>query len=99
MSDHAATVARVANGNLVNVHPAEACAGRCCCIHNPSGHHMADWPMVWRGDRGLMERLCECGIGHPDPDHLEFIRTTQGDEAVEAEAIHGCCGCCAPPPA
>ena len=31
---------------LVNVHPPERCEGTPCWIHNPSDHHMADWPMV-----------------------------------------------------
>lgn len=38
-----------------------------CCIHNPSDHHMRTWRQNWRGDKGVMERLCSHGIGHPDP--------------------------------
>lgn len=44
---------------------------------------MLEWPLNWRGDRGLIERRCPHGIGHPDPD-------TVGD------TVHGCDGCCTP---
>lgn len=74
---------------VMATHPESKCAGEFCCIHNPSEHHMRDWPMHWRGDRALMERVCEHGTGHPDPDDLAFHvangRTWQ--------ANHGCCGC------
>ena len=70
------------------VHSREKCAGEFCCIHNPSDHHMREWPQNWRGDRGLMERICPHGIGHPDPD----------DPATKTQygGIHGCDGCCNP---
>ena len=80
-------------GQRVLVHNKESCKGGNCCIHNPSDHHMKDWPTNWRGDRGLMERLCPCGVGHPDPDDLAFKESIGVD--VKVEAIHGCCGCCA----
>jgi len=69
---------------LYNVHDPAQCAGRPCAVHNPSAHHMRDWPQRWRGDRQMIERLCPCGIGHPDPDDLN------------ADGIHGCCGHCRP---
>lgn len=78
---------------LLRVHTADQCAGRKipCCIHNPSDHHMVTWPQNWRGDRGMMERLCPHGNGHPDPDDLS-VRTTSWAR------LHGCeCGCCAKP--
>ena len=75
---------------LRNVHPESACTGTFCVVHNPSPHHMRTWKLNWRDDRGLMERICPHGVGHPDPDSLAFHvrhgRTWQG--------IHGCCGCC-----
>jgi hypothetical protein len=62
-----------------------------CCIHNPSNHHMLTWPQNWRGDKGMMERFCPHGNGHPDPDDLA-VRTTSWAR------IHGCgCGCCEKP--
>jgi hypothetical protein len=72
---------------LINVHPETACAGRPCCIHHPSGHHMVTWPQIWRGDRGIMERQCPHGIGHPDPDDLAIQTHTDS-------GVHGCDGCC-----
>jgi hypothetical protein len=42
-----------------------------------------------------MERICEHGVGHPDPDHLDFVRHTKGGAAAETESVHGCDGCCA----
>jgi hypothetical protein len=49
-------------------------------------HHMRDWPLIWRNDRGIFERKCPHGIGHPDPD--------QG--GPNFSAVHGCDGCCSP---
>lgn len=78
----------------LNVHPADQCAGMIgannkpiCCIHNPSNHHMIAWPQNWRADKGMMERLCPHGIGHPDPDDLKVINT-------DWAGVHGCDGCC-----
>jgi len=85
-----------ANGHqvLINVHSETGCNGHPCCIHHPSDHSMKDFPMNWRGDRGIMERICPHGIGHPDPDDNAFIRRTRGDKIADAEGIHGCDGCC-----
>lgn len=63
------------NQALVNVHDPRHCEGRGCCIHHPSGHHMAAWPLNWRDDTKVMERLCPHGIGHPDPDHMAYVKS------------------------
>jgi len=76
----------------ISVHNKEDCWGQYCVIHNPSNHNMRNWPTHWRDDRQLMERICKCGIGHPDPDDLSFKESLGID--IETEAIHGCCGCC-----
>lgn len=81
---------------LTGVHPAALCEGHPCSIHHPSNHHMTEWPQNWRDDRNLMERVCQHGIGHPDPDHLAFIRRAAGPDKAAGEAIHGCDGCCHP---
>jgi hypothetical protein len=39
----------------------------------------------------MMERICPCGVGHPDPDDLAFKKRMGMDDS---EGIHGCCGCC-----
>jgi hypothetical protein len=82
---------------LRSVHSPSDCAGEYCVMHNPSYHHMRDFPTWWRPDRALMERLCPHGVGHPDPDHIEAVRILRGDEAARTESVHGCDGCCAPP--
>lgn len=77
---------------LVNVHGADRCAGRHCVVHNPSDHHMRTWPLNWRDDRGMMERVCPHFIGHPDPDDMAYHR-----EVVRKDlGVHGCDGCCNP---
>jgi hypothetical protein len=83
-------------GQTVSVHTEDKCEGEHCCIHNPSDHHMKDWPTLWRDDRKLMERICEHGVGHPDPDDLAFKERMFGKKVAETEAIHGCDGCCNP---
>src|SRR5688572_6738291 len=79
-------------GNLVlgEVHSAEACVGEACVIHNPTRHKLSSWPMLWRDDRQIVERLCSHGVGHPDPDQWQHWSST--DRMYEQ--VHGCCGCC-----
>lgn len=64
-----------------------------CVIHHPSDHAMKDWPLYWRADRMLMERICTHGTGHPDPDDIAF-KAAVAPDLVEHEADHGCDGCC-----
>ena len=80
-------------GQKMIVHDRKDCAGRNCCIHNPSNHHMKDWPTHWREDRGIMERICEHGVGHPDPDDLAFQERISYDGSCYS-GVHGCDGCC-----
>lgn len=75
---------------LRNVHPKSWCEGRPCVIHNPSDHCMRGFPTLWRRDRGIMERTCPHGVGHPDPDDQRFLRS----QGRMHEGIHGCDGCC-----
>lgn len=75
------------DGRILIVHSRESCQLTHCCVHNPSTHHMLSWPHNWRGDRGIMERMCTHGIGHPDPDDF---RVVMGSDS----GIHGCDGCC-----
>ena len=67
-------------------HSQVRCEGTHCPVHNPSNHHMKDWPQNYRDDLGCTERVCEHGIGHPDPDDIMWEST-----------VHGCDGCCTPP--
>lgn len=86
------------DGRILETHGSDQCSGDFCCIHNPSEHPLSEAPLNWRSDRGLMERICEHGVGHPDPDDLAHKRRLHGDDFAWGEGIHGCCGhgCCAP---
>ena len=82
---------QVSSAIVTRVHPATQCAGRPCVVHNPSDHHMRDWNLNFRADKGQMERLCpEHNVGHPDPDDMLY----QVEQGREWMGIHGCCGCC-----
>lgn len=85
---------RLESGQIVQHHRLDLCTGW-CSIHNPSPHHMRNWRRVWRDDRGMMERTCRHGVGHPDPDDLAYKARSAGEEALFFwEGIHGCDGCC-----
>lgn len=84
----------ILEGVQVLAHSASACVGEDCVIHNPSDHHMRDWPVVVRSDKhGLIERVCEHGTGHPDPDSVSYFAHQQ----MRWMDVHGCCGCCVSP--
>lgn len=76
---------------IMQVHNVEDCKGKYCCIHNPSDHHMKDWPLHWREDRRFFERIDPEGVGHPDPDEVEYNKSKGVDIS-----IHGCNGLCNP---
>lgn len=76
------------------MHNVLQCLGENCCIHHPSEHPLNEQPLVFRHDRSpLMERICDHGIGHPDPDSLEYISKMWPERGSE-EGVHGCDGCC-----
>lgn len=75
--------------DLGDTHPEYKCYGRQCVIHNPSDHHMLDWPINLRENK-LIERICKHGVGHPDPDSVYFFDMI-GQGGL---GIHGCDGCC-----
>lgn len=79
----------------LRTHSKENCQGRHCVIHNPSKHHMRDWPLNWRADKSVMERLCSHGVGHDDPDDVAFRKTLHPDDKYVGS--HGCDGCCIAP--
>jgi len=70
-------------------HAPASCAGSACAIHNPSAHHMRDWPINAR-ESTLIERVCPHGIGHPDPDSLAYFKRRGWD----GYGVHGCDNCC-----
>lgn len=75
---------------IVNVHDESQCEHRACVVHNPSDHHMKQWPLHWRDDRTIFERICSHGVGHPDPDQIPFWKET----GQLYQATHGCDLCC-----
>lgn len=58
----------------IAVHPGTDCEGRECVVHNPSPHSMRNMALTWRSDRGIFERQCPHGVGHPDPDQKAYWR-------------------------
>lgn len=89
MTQHAET-----KGSLIidgfRVHNESVCMPP-CPFHAPSDHPLKDAEMHIRGDKkGLVERICEHGIGHDDPDSVAYMHKI-GERWA---GIHGCDGCC-----
>lgn len=82
---------------LGNTHDPVLCEGRPCVIHHPSDHHMSSWPTHYRSDRGIMERICPHGVGHPDPDDLAWRASEPEINERTGGGVHGCDLCCIPP--
>lgn len=83
-------------GDVLRSHAATACDGSPCPLHAPSDHALRDAPLNWRQERYLMERICPCGVGHPDPDHLTRVSRIYSDGVARGQGVHGCCPrrCC-----
>lgn len=71
------------------IHSREVCSGH-CPFHNPSDHGMKDWPMLIRGS-GLVERMCDHLVGHPDPDSVKWTNDFTGQGTW---GTHSCDLCC-----
>ena len=76
---------------VLTAHNPDRCAAKFCTLHNRSDHIMRSFPQHWRSDRGIMERICPHGVGHPDLDSPW--------PPESHEWIHGCChmACCMDP--
>lgn len=82
------------DGLQILVHNEEHCDGNGCCIHSPSDHHMKEWPLVWDQENKQMQRVCQHGCCHPDPDDVAF-RARRPDYVQSANGSkHWCDGCC-----
>lgn len=81
---------RIGDLSLERVHSERLCMGRACVIHDPSPHHMRDLPLHWRNDRAIFERICDHGVGHPDPDQYTYWE----ESGQTWQGVHGCDGCC-----
>jgi len=68
------------------------CMNYGCAIHNPSDtiQNREEWPYNWRTDCGILERICEHGVGHPDMDSARYMDRIGKDY----ENVHGCDFCC-----
>lgn len=87
------------NDVVWRVHKAATCEGSYCAIHNPSDHPMKDarrvlrWPDPFSlKPTGFVERVCEHGVGHSDPDSVAF----HDNNGLRGTGVHGCDGCCHP---
>ena len=69
-------------GQNVWVHRKDQCCdtGNGCPIHSVADILPHKQPTHWRQDRGIMEVICDCGIGHP-----------HGNDPTR-DRVHGCCG-------
>lgn len=74
---------------MSNVH--SECYAETCVIHNPTDHHMREWPLHWYADGGFFVRYCHHLSLHPDPDTVEWTKS----QGLSLE--HGCDGCCRTP--
>lgn len=68
-------------------HEASDCTSGRCTFHKRTDHHMRSFPQFYRFDRGIMERKCTHGVGHPDPDDTNIINGVD-------DGSHECDGCC-----
>ena len=83
------------SGVELMAHPASSCAGQPACpLHNRSVHSMRAMDQHWRSDNGIIERICEHGVGHPDIDQYHYWLATMGKRDADAMFSHGCDGCC-----
>lgn len=82
---------------VVGVHPGQNCTGP-CPLHRPGHHAMREFPLHWRNDMAIFERICPHGVGHPDPDTILWFGVAVpgggGITAASTFAVHGCDGCC-----
>jgi hypothetical protein len=102
MDENIGDLIALPDGRVLKTHGKDECSGTPCVIHSPSDHPLKNAPLSWRSDRVMMERVCEHGIGHPDPDdRAHWERRINGDNAqskefLDARAQHDCDGCCCP---
>lgn len=81
------------SGTVWKIHKAAQCEGDFCAIHNPSDHPLKAAKLAMRTDPfkyGFVERFCEHGIGHSDPDSTAYFARI----GAAGMGVHGCDGCC-----
>jgi hypothetical protein len=78
---------------ILRTHAKDKCAGEWCSIHNPNP--LWDFGrLFWREDRGIMERICQHGVGHPTKESWAFYVSIGGYQLAANEFVHGCDRCC-----
>lgn len=78
-------------GQLVNVHSETACAAYGCAIHDhPTDHPLKDSTLIWREPAGILHRVCQHGVLHPDADSALYLERV----GQSYKNIHTCDGCC-----
>lgn len=77
------------SGQVLQTHTRTVCMGTWCCIHAPMPGPWMGWPRQWRDDRGIMERTCPHGVGHPVAEMYEPAIYLGREHLL----LHGCCGC------
>lgn len=84
------------DGRTMLVHLPAACVDTACCVHNPSTHPLNTAPLSWNAFTRTMERTCQHGKGHPDPDDIAYKRSMLGADFARHFQFHDCCGwhCC-----
>lgn len=79
---------------MLDVHAnSPECQEHGCPIHNPSDRAVAIGTTHYNTERQRMDRVCEHGLAHPDPDSQDWRERHFGDRDDE----HDCDGCCAHP--
>jgi hypothetical protein len=84
------------DGRIMQVHPAQACRGQNCCVHNPSEHPLRVAALTWNALTATMSRVCGHGMTHPDPDDIAFKERILGPSDAWGFGVHTCDGCCRP---
>ena len=88
------TLAKDVTGDTWSVHAKKKCVSP-CPFHSPSDHALKDAPIHLRADKMmLVERMCEHGVGHDDPDSVAYFHS-KGEMWA---GTHGCDGCCTTEP-
>lgn len=56
------------------------------------GYEAPEWSIQQiRRASGLIEDICNCGVGHPNRAFLDTVKDAKRREVL---SVHGCCGCC-----
>lgn len=60
----------------------------------PNSGFSSNFKDTIRRETGLIEHLCEHGVGHPSYGSMDWMEKVTGDDSW---GVHGCDGCCNKP--